>query len=284
MSVNETATDDALAPGLYEIPAEEYHALRDHLSAGIARILLDQSPAHARYAIDHPDEDDATKASDRGTVAHALLFEGRDCALKLPFADWRTNAAKEARAQTREAGKIPVLEKDYPAIMNMVAAAEVAWRRSPDLEGYRPPDGKAEQAVIWNDHGIDCRCRPDWLAHDGRLIIDGKFTEAHCAPERMAAQIINQAFDQRAAFYTRGVQATMRVQPKYVYLFQEVKPPYCTALVGIPPAMLELGMRKAEHAMTVWENCRATGEWPGYTDRIAWAEPPEWAINQWGFR
>lgn len=271
-----------MKPGIYEMAKDDYHALKDMLSASVAKLLLEKSPAHARYARDNPSAN--TKQSDRGTVAHALLFEGVDCAMWLDYPDWRTKASQEAREAAREAGKIPVLTKDQTAICEMTQAALNAWNACPDLEGYRPANGEAERVLIWGDKGVLCRARPDWISHDRRVIIDGKFTEMCAAPEQAPANLVNRAFDQRAAFYVRGAQELARTETKYLYLFQETEPPYCTSIVGVAPAMLELGMRKVDHALTVWENCVTNNDWPGYDSRIAWADPPDWAIARWGMR
>jgi hypothetical protein len=49
----------------------------------------------------------------------------------------------------------------------------------------------------------------------------------------------------------------------------------------MPPAFIELGARKIEHAIRLWRECMASGKWPGYPNRIHWAEPPAWAQAQW---
>ena len=270
-----------MIPGIHVLPEDEYHALRDMLSASICKVLIERSPAHAKYQRDHG-WDDATKQSDRGSIAHALLFEGVERMAVLEYPDYRTNAAKEARESARAASQYPVLSKDVQAIRDMVGAARHAWETCPDLQGYAPANGKPELSVIWNDDATPCRCRPDWLSNDYRVIIDGKFSEHPANPETVARQIIGQAFDQRAAFYCRGIHAVTRVAPVYVYLFQEVDPPYCTSFVSVSPAMLELGRAKVTYALGRWRECISTDVWPGYDQRIHYAEPPSWALEQWG--
>lgn len=270
-------------PGIHRITAEEYHARRDMLSASIAKVLLERSPAHAYYLASHPDES-KTKQQDRGTVAHALLFEGIDRMAVLDFPDWRTSAAKAARDTARADRKIPVLAKDERPIFEMVAAARLAWEECPDLKGYGPDDGEGELSLVWDQDGVMCRCRPDWYASDRRVMVDAKFTEASAAPEQAARQVISQAHDQRAAFYAQGGLMVAAVEPRYVYLYQEVDPPYCTSFIGIPPAMLELGLSKFHYALGKWRECRETGIWPGYESRIHYAEPPAWALESWGLR
>src|SRR4051812_34095654 len=110
-----------------EIPADAYH--RDEvadvptLSASIATILVTKSPAHAYAA--HPklnpnyqrDDDDDKFAL--GTTSHALLLEGLEIADVFDFKDWRTDAAKAARAEARAAGRVPLLRPQWDRVTEM---------------------------------------------------------------------------------------------------------------------------------------------------------------------
>lgn len=270
-----------MSPGIHTLTFDEYHGLKDMLSASVCKLLVERSPAHAKHQASEGG-DDPSKQSDRGSVAHALLFEGVDKMAVLNYPDYRTNLAKQARDDARAVGKYPVLFKDEPAIHAMVRAARQAWEACPDLQGYQPANGTPELSVIWREGDVTCRCRPDWLAHDHKVVIDAKFTEHSAQPESIARQVISMAFDQRAAFYQRGIQAVTGVAPVYVYLFQEVDPPYCTSFVSVSAAMLELGRAKVDYALGRWRECRASGQWPGYDQRIHYAEPPAWALEQWG--
>lgn len=280
-----------MKPGIHNLPAEEYHALKDHLSAGIAKVILEQSPAHARWKSENGDSE-PTKQSERGIIAHALLLEGvskmevidpKDYPAKngnIPEG-WTNGAIRAARDAAREAGKLPVLPWDAEPIHAMVAAARKAWSECPDLQGYGPENGITERSLIWSENGVLCRAKPDWYSNDRRVMLDPKFTEI-ATPERCSRSIISQAFDQRAAFYRRGGVAVSGVQPIYVYAFQEIEPPYCTSFHACDPAMLALGDAKVDYALGKWRECRETGNWPGYDNHIHYATAPAWALDQWG--
>lgn len=276
--------------GLQQIPQADY--LADpcpvaSLSAGIVDTLTRESPLHAWHA--HPKlnpewRPEVDSKFDIGTVAHALLFEGMDNCVIVEADDWRTKAAKETRDSIRASGKIPLLMKHHAAVEEMVMAANRAWAHNDDLAGYALSEGMNEWSIVWLDSGYPnfwCRCRPDHLSKDRRLIIDAKFTDASANPQAFERQIDRMGYDSRAAFYLRGNAATGGPEDaRYVYLIQEVKPPYAAAFIALDPAYLDLGNRKVDHAIAIWRSCMASGNWPGYQPRIHYAAPPAYALAQ----
>src|SRR4051812_22987943 len=105
-------------PGFLTLTSDQYHGdlLGDGgpptLSASIANILINASPAHARsqHPRLNPDwQREEEEKFDIGTVAHALLLQGKreaDEIVEVVLADdWRTKIAKEARAEARAAGR-----------------------------------------------------------------------------------------------------------------------------------------------------------------------------------
>src|SRR5262245_46854946 len=84
------------------------------LNASIANLLLTRSARHAWLA--HPRlnptwmPDDATPASDLGTVIHGLLLEDDSSRVSIVEApDWRSRDAQAARHDARHRGKVPML-------------------------------------------------------------------------------------------------------------------------------------------------------------------------------
>ena len=172
--------DDAMitAPGIYDIPAAEYHAdpcVEPSLSASVANVLLQKSPAHARLAQPRlypgyePEESDRF---DLGTAAHALLLERDDSNIVwVAHNDWRTAAARTARIDARAQGKLPILSRYQGVLDQMVMLARQAVNDSP-LAGIFER-GKPERTLCWQDEGIWCRAEwTGWLTimrHNFRL-------------------------------------------------------------------------------------------------------------------
>jgi len=277
-----------MTPGVHTITQAAY--LADccpvpSLSSGMAAILCTQSPRHAWYA--HPrlnpqyvTEED-TKF-DRGTAAHESLLGGENRIVTVEADDWRTKAAREQRDAIRAQGKLPLLARHSESVQKMVEIAKQAINSCEDLKGYGLDAGKAEQTLIWEGQGVWMRARPDWMANDRKLILDYKSTSGSAEPNAWVRTMLGMTGEIQPAFYLLGNGMTGGPEDaRFVFLVQENEPPYACSFVGMPPAFLDLGARKVEHAVRLWKQCMTTGQWPAYQNRIAWAEPPEWATAQW---
>jgi hypothetical protein len=270
-----------------DVSSTSYHAdpaPEPSLSASISKVLISQSPLHAWYA--HPRLNQDYRQQEReefdiGKAAHALLLEGEDIMVVVDADSWRTKAAKEARDAARAEGKSPVLAHKHTAIKEMASIAQQAIANCQDLHGYTLADGKAEQTLVWNSDGIYRRSRLDWRSNDGKLILDLKTTDTNASPEIFANQIARMNYDLQGAFYLDG---NNEPDAKFVFLVQEVTAPYAVSFVGLSPSMLELGQMKYQEAVRIWKQCMESGKWPGYDSRIAWAEAPNWALDQWTMR
>lgn len=272
--------------GIHTMPAEQYHAdpcEQPSLSSSIAKIICSASPLHAWTA--HPrlnpnyTPEEAEKF-DIGTAAHYLLLEGMPEIVVIEAPDWRTNAAKDARDEARAAGKLPLLEKHWGAVQAMVEAARI------QLEGISaaPPiftDGKPEQMLVWDDGGVTCRARLDWLRDDHSAIDDYKTTSRTANPEAWSRSLFGMGYDIQAAFYLRGLQALTGQQADWRWVVQETAPPYALSVVSLNPAALELADAKVIYALNRWRECLAANVWPGYPTEICYAELPGWEEARW---
>ena len=275
-------------PGIYQIGAAEYH--RDSvgpapsLSASIAHILLNQSAWHAWFA--HPRLNPAYERQDDerfdlGTAAHAYLLEGESGFTIIQAPDWRTKLAKEARDDARRDGKIPLLADRWGDVQGMALAA--GQQLDVNEDPPRPlANGKPEQTLVWQENGLWCRARLDWL-HDGhRMIDDYKSTGASANPDVWTRALFGAGHDVQAAFYLRGLKALTGIEAMFRFVVQENFPPYALSVIGLAPDALALAERKVQYAMTLWRHCIERNEWPGYARQICWATAPAWEEARWG--
>src|SRR5512135_3837265 len=98
-------------PGIYDLPADVYHAdpvPTGSLSSSGARLLLPPStPAHFRWAREHPRP--STPAMDFGRAAHRIVLGVGEDLVEVQADSWRTKAAQQAADEARAAGKTPLL-------------------------------------------------------------------------------------------------------------------------------------------------------------------------------
>lgn len=277
----------AITTGVHTIDATDYHndtvADQPTLSASIAAILCTQTPAHAWVA--HPKlnpnfERHEEQKFDVGTCAHSLLLEG-ESAVRVVYADdWRTKEAKELRDQARAHGQTPLLEKHWDAVQAMVAAIRVQLDRV-DAHPSLFTDGKPEQTLVWDEDGVTCRARLDWLRDDHRAADDLKTTSRSANPEAWARSLFGSGRDVQAALYRRAIRAVTGVDADFRYCIAETYPPYAMSVVSLAPSALALADEKVGWAIDVWRDCLKNDRWPAYTNRVAYAELPAWEEARW---
>lgn len=268
--------------GFHTLTAEQYHAdpcADPSLSAGIAKILLSRSPFHAWCS--HPRLNPAYESVDKtrfdlGTAAHSMLLEDDDSRLVVIEADdWRTKAAKEARDAAWAEGKSALLSHQVANVRRVVEAARKAIKASQFSYEWLEA-GKSEVSAVWLDGGVWCRSRFDRLGSD--VIFDYKTTES-AAPEAVIRQIGAMSYDVQAEFYRRGAKAITGRDHQFVFLFQEISPPYACTWAALSNAYVEIAEAKVVRAIDTWRQCITSNQWPSYSQEVHYAEPPAWVVN-----
>lgn len=277
------------APGVYDLPADDYHAdpcPAPSLSSSIAKVLLDRTPRHAWLA--HPRlnpafEREHKAAFDLGSAAHDLLLFGEGRFAVIDAADWRTRAAKEARDDAYERGLIPLLVEQMERVEAMVASARLQLDHHEQASDAFTV-GDPEQTLVWQEDGVWCRCRLDWLPHNASTVFfDYKTTGESAHPDEWGTrQLFNLGHDVQAAFYRRGIRTVLGIENAHFwFVVQEVGPPYALSVVAPTPAALAMADRKVTEALRMWRWCLQNDRWPGYPNQTAFVDPPAWQEKKW---
>lgn len=276
--------------GSYKMSFEEYlsdSCPEPSLSRGTIIDLLD-SPArawwnHPRLNPQPPEPENETKF-DIGSAVHDLLLEGGDSIFVVEgFDDWRKKEAQQARDAAREMGKTPLLAKQYTEVAAMAKAAEKAIRECTEL-GITDlrVEGDSELTYIWQEeNGIWCRVRVDWIRANKDLILDYKTTSTSVNPEIFSGHINKMGYGIQSAFYRRGVKAVEGKEPDFIIMAQETESPYFCSFHGLDLQNEEMQQQKIEWAVKKWKECLTMGKWPGYPNRICYAEPKPWELAEW---
>lgn len=274
--------------GTLALSFDEYHAdpaEQPSLTASIARILCTASPRHAWTAhprlnpdFERPDD----PKFDIGTAAHALLLQGIDLVHIIHAPDWRTAAAKEERDIARTHGRIPLLATQWDDVRRMVETVQTQLGAL-DVQPTPLTDGKPEQTLMWDEDGVACRCRFDWLRDDLTAVDDLKTTSRSANPRAWAkSSLTGIGADIQAAFYLRGLERAFgATDVQWRWVVTETYPPYALSVITPGPDVLTLANAKVDHALAIWRRCLATGEWPSYPTTLFRAELPPWAEVAW---
>jgi hypothetical protein len=246
------------------------------LSTRVVCNLIDRSPMHAHWEHVRLGKHSAETPprADLGSAIHTAILGGAEIAY-IEANDWRTNAAKEARDNAHAEGKIPLLAKQQAAVQR---AAESGSRLLASLG-----KGRAELSVYFQIDGCWARGRADWLTDDGRYDVDVKTVDS-ADPYLFARKQLHQSgYDIQMALRGLGHEAikaqslSERPMREGLFLLVEIEPPYAASLVGLGPTARELAERKVHHAARVWRKCLDDQKWPGYGDKVVWAESASFA-------
>ncbi|MER7278348.1 PD-(D/E)XK nuclease-like domain-containing protein [Dactylosporangium sp. NPDC000244] len=272
-------------PGVYDLDEVTYFAdpvPTGSLSASGAKLLLPPScPALFRYAADNPPK--TKRVFDLGHAAHKLVL-GVGAELVAVDADnWLTKKAKEAAAEARAEGKIPLLAREVAQVKAMAAAI----RRNPLASKLLDPaHGKPEQSIFWHDRqaGIWRRARLDWLPEPGRgrFVIPDYKTAQSANPADFAKAVHTYRYHLQDRWYRDAAQAVdLADDPLFVFIVQMKEPPYLVTTVQLDAETQRVGRELAEQAMATFRDCSEVGYWPGFADDdIPEISLPSWAIRQ----
>jgi len=270
-------------PGIYEMDDATYHAdpvIGGSLSASGAKTIL-KAPALFNHqqttgAKEHKD------VFDFGTAAHgAILGTGAPLAV-LDFRDWRASGAAAAKKDAYANGLTPILAKD----MAVIAAMDDAVKRHPVATALLDASlGNAEQSVFWQEGGEWFRARPDFLDNEPRegrtdlICVDYK-TTPDASVRGFEKSIVNFDYPLQAAHYSAGIEAVTGYPVTFLFLAQEKTAPYLVNVFSLSSELRQMGRERMDRAIQVWLECRASGEWPGYPERVHRADAPMWATYQ----
>lgn len=282
----------ALLPGLHaDIPAAMYHAdpcETPSLSASIAKTIARKSLLHAHY--EHPalgaGSTVATKEMSAGTMMHALVLPGQDAEIdELDFDAYRSKDAKEAKAKSLAAGRVPILKHKLAPLTHAALRIRAGFaahgieltKRSELCAVWESPwtvDGETQGDVL-------CRGLIDNWDADNATIYDLKTCEsAHPKALQKAIEIYGYHIQEaayREAIETLFPELVGRV--RFVFLFAELEPPFAVTPAETTESMRTVGRVLWEKAKESWTIALRDDVWPGYTDGVVQIEASPWALD-----
>lgn len=210
-------------------------------------------------------------AFDFGHVVHELVLGTGAGIDVIDVADWRTKAAKEARAESYEAGRAPILTADHDRAKQCADAVRlhpVACKLL-DHADYR------ELAMVWDDGDVERKAKADAIT--GRFGIDLKTTD-RAATDAFGRSAGKFGYATQDAWYRDAITACLDVEdPAFLFIVVEKNPPYLVNVIELDPYDVELGARRNRARIDLFRQCRDTDTWPAYGDSINQAQLPRWA-------
>jgi hypothetical protein len=261
-------------PGVYsDVPSAEYHAW-PHASASRLKILRDKSPAHLRWALDHPQE--PTQAMIVGEATHyavlqPALFEER---YALFTGEKRSNEQKERWAALEAAGKTVIRESDWTTVLAIREAVQAHPKARAIIEG------DAERSLVWDDEsGVRCQARLDLLSSRTPTIVDLK-TTVDASRDAFRKAIWNYGYHIQAAHYLAGARVLGLDVRHFVIVAVEKEPPYGVAVYRLMEDVIGAGDEERSLLLGRWRDCVDGGVWPSYPERVQPLVFENWMHNQ----
>lgn len=282
-------------PGIYTIPAEVYHAdpcETPSASSSLLKLMMSETPAHAWTA--HPrlnpdfESSDGEERFDRGHACHILMLNDEEKFCIIEADNYKTNAAKAARAQAYLDGLVPIIAGKWPEVVAMCAAGKKQLADHADasdvFEGILP-----EQTLVWCEEyrGIKIWCRarldgmhvkPDGTPQHGKIYGDYKSLAASINPNNLHryAETADWAFQQ--AFYCRGIRKLIGEDyPDFRFVVQEASAPFRLIVAQLAPMAVQIADRKVEYALDLWAWCMKNNLWPGFPNQTVTLGMSPWA-------
>lgn len=261
-----------LIPG---IPIEEYHR-----HGSVSKSQLDQfakSPAH--YLASLTTQRKETAAMRIGSLFHGMVLEGVKVAVA-PACDKRTKEGKATwEAFCIENAGVEIVTADEGEMLFGMVKSVMAH---PAARALLNGPGIAEGSCFWYDErsGELCRCRPDFYRRDLGIVVDLKSTK-DASPAGFAKAIANYRYHVQSAFYNDGIEiATGDFVKGFVFIAVESSAPYCTAVYQLDMQGFEAGRVEYQRLLLDLADCKASGKFPGYSERIETISLPAWTAKE----
>lgn len=272
---------------------EQYHADTSSISkSGLD--LVDKSPAHyyAAYLDPNRKPRKETPAMMEGTLFHMAILEPEKMSRYAVFNDYQIVAEigggnPRATNQYKEWKSIFMAENEGKTFidgetMEMVKRMAESVQKHPAARELIT-DLTVEQSLFWTDPdtGAPCKCRPDGIKNDGRLIIDLKSTEDG-SPDGFAKSVANYRYHVQSPFYLDGFsEATGNDSDYFIFIAVEKSPPYNVAVYYTPADILNIGREIYKSNLADYMEAKRTGIWKGYSDIIEPLKMPGWALKKY---
>lgn len=281
--------------GIYpDVPAEVYHRRELGVaSAGVLRLLGEQTPAHYRAWVDGTDQGD-TPAMAFGRAYHDRvllpdLFEKLYVGEPIDAPARPTDAMRNAKNPSpssiervafwndwdaKNAGKVALPTESFALIETMYAAL----MRNPDA-AEQLAEGESEVTLCWDDEGTGLRCkaRADRWNRRRRFMADLKTTDD--ASERaFSHSVVKYGYDITHAHYSEGAKALGEPIGSYRLVVQEKRPPYLAIVYQLDAAGESRGYEIRQRSMETMAECLKNNTWPGYPRGVQPLALPGWAI------
>lgn len=220
---------------------------------------MSRSPAHAKFALDHPDSMPSTPAMRIGRLIHSIFLGAQAGKGAVPVVfdgERRGNAWKDFKAAH------PNDEIVTPAEFEQVGLVASALHNHQEARSLLM--GQRERTLLFDMLGRACRATPDVLAPHTHLVDLKSCSDA--SPERFPWSALRLAYHAQLAYYLDAAIVCEQADPDttVAVVAVEVKPPYAVCVYTMTDRALDFGRRVYRGWLEQFVNCERSNTWPSY--------------------
>lgn len=173
----------------------------------------------------------------------------------------------------KNAGKNIVSQEQWD---KSIAMRDAVWAH-PSARKLLACGGVAEKTHYFTEPntGAQCKFRPDWKAKNG-FLVDLK-TTGDASPEGFSRSVFNYRYHVQAAFYSDGLYYCEGTYPKgFVFIAVEKEYPFAVGVYYADEEVMERGYTEYMEDLETYVQCKQSGIWPGYSEKIVPIQVPAW--------
>lgn len=268
---------------IYGMSNEAYHRGPGLSCSQVKRLKRTPLHMHALTLPRDVPESAPSPAMFNGTLVHCALLERPKFDARYvvgPEVNKLTKEWKAFKAQCLEQGLTPI-----DADQRRIAFAQADSLRALPEVAELMTLGDAEVSAFWEDTDhqgppVLCKCRPDWVGYvehrKGAILMDVK-TAVDASPEGFSKACASFGYHMQASWYTNGFERASGLHVHgMVFVVVEPEYPHAAACYMLSDEALRKGADECRQALTLYRQCRATGQWPGYPPGITVLSLPHW--------
>ena len=210
-----------------------------------------------------------------GTAFHAAVLEPERFESEYAACDFdrRAKNGKTSAANMESAGIILLPREDFESVQRMRDAV-LAHRTAAEL---LQSQGVAESSWFATVNGVECKCRPDKLSHDG-IVVDLKST-VNANPREFGRTVFNFGYHLQACHYMSVLQTAEVRAKSFILVACEKDKPFGVSVHMLDDDAMELGYTQHSRLLDVYRHCLAVNDWPSYGDDIFITSLHTWAYR-----
>lgn len=252
------------AARFWKCSIDEYHADTTAVShSGLDLVLEDPALYHWERILRHPREE-KTAFEEGQRFEDALL--GGDGPLgsnvvEIPRDVLASNGARSggkwSAFEAANPGK--VLCKSGDAVLRMVTNVKRHDAARDLLEAV----GERQASIVWHNdrHGVDVRCRFDFLHLGAEVAVDLKTTRTRCTLSELRKEVELWGYFRQAALYVDGAKELYGIEPHFIFIFVSKVAPYRVETFELDDEFLRIGREQNDEALETYAACLKSGEW-----------------------